>query len=144
MKAGQWTVRAEWLPLPGSTRPDQTALACTDQPTAERAALHLACLAGARYVAVAGPGDTVTLDWDRYTNKARRYGRYLGVCGNEVEHPDGTAPVCTGEIYAPKDAVQARCFECGAWDGVLSPPRRPYWEALGLPWPHVYTVRNLP
>ncbi len=122
MTAAVWQVHSEWLPLPGSNSPDRIALRYEDQRTAEQKALHVACCNGARYVSVEGPGSVVTLDWDRYTNFARRYGRYLGVCGNERE-PDGE--VCAGEVYAPAGAVQARCFECGAWEGVLSPSRYP-------------------
>src|SRR5215207_946822 len=72
MRTG-WLVHSEWLPLPGSRSPERIALPYPDRAAAERAALHTMCCRGARYVSVEGPDSVVTLDWDRYTNRARRY-----------------------------------------------------------------------
>jgi hypothetical protein len=42
-------------------------------------------------------------------------------CQNEVEQPDGTAPLCTGTLtFGPGD-LQAKCDTCGAWEGVNAP-----------------------
>lgn len=116
----RWLVHSEWLPASHETLPARLTQPYPDQFAAERAALHLACCAGARYVSVEGPDAIVTLDWDCYTNRACRYDRYLGVCGDEKE-PDGR--VCTGQLYARLADVQVRCPECGAWTGVLAPGR---------------------
>ncbi len=121
-----WLVHSEWLPgggLPG----EGISLLYGDQESAERAALRTACCAGARSVAVEGPGHVITLDWDRYSNVARRYGRYIGVCGNERE-PDGE--VCVEELYARPADLQVRCPACGAWQGVRRPVRRRRSESM--------------
>jgi hypothetical protein len=107
-----WRVHSEWL---GG---DAFALAERDQAAAEQSALQLACCKGARYISVSGPAEVVTFEWDRYTNVARRYGRYLGPCADETE-PDGV--VCPGELYALPRHVQVRCPTCGGWVGVRSP-----------------------
>ena len=99
-----WRVHTAWL---GG---DAIATAEDNQATAERAALSLACCAGARYISVTGPGDVATLEWDRYTNLVRRYGRYLGSCG-DATGPDGV--VCLGEVYALPHHLQVRCPACG-------------------------------
>lgn len=70
-----WVVHSEWLPLPGSHSPDRLESTLEDQAAAERFALQTACCRGARYVTVQGPDSVVTLEWDRYTNVARRYAR---------------------------------------------------------------------
>jgi hypothetical protein len=69
----EWLVHSEWLPLPGDQSPARIAVPYPDQAAAERAALRTMCCRGARYVSVEGPDSIVTLDWDRYTNKARRH-----------------------------------------------------------------------
>lgn len=119
-------VHSEWLPLPGSRSPDRIAVSYPDQHTAEHAALRTACCAGARYISVEGPDSLVTLDWDRYTNVARRFTRYLGPCGNERE-PDGE--VCPGELYARPGDQAMKCPTCGGWTGVRAPSRARYHAA---------------
>lgn len=69
-----WHVRSEWL---GGMA---WSISSPEQAAAERAALGIACCTGARYVSVTGPGAVVTLEWDRYTNVARRYGQYRRPC----------------------------------------------------------------
>jgi hypothetical protein len=124
-----WVVHSEWLPLPGSRSAERIAVTYPDQHAAEYAALHTACCKGARYISVEGPDTLVTLDWNRYTNVARRFTRYLGPCGNEQE-PDGR--VCTGELYARPGDPQVKCPVCGGWTGVLSPGRARYYGTRGL------------
>lgn len=125
-----WLVHSEWLPLPRTNSADQIVMPYPSQAAAERHALQLACCAGTRYLSVEGPDAVVTFEWDRYTNRARYYGRsYLGRCGNEQE-PDGL--VCTVPLYAAPGDVQVRCPGCGGWTGVQSPGRRP----LPAAWRH--------
>lgn len=115
---GPWTVHVEWLPILGQVSPDRNFLHHPDQCCAEQSALSLACCRGSRYISVQGPDDVVTLEWDRYSNVARRYRAFLGVCGAERE-PDGE--ICTGPLAARVYDVQVRCPRCGAWRGVNAP-----------------------
>ncbi|MEV5211238.1 hypothetical protein AB0K35_27580 [Micromonospora sp. NPDC053740] len=123
--ARPWTVHTSWR-ANGNLRADNLTESHPDWPTARRAGLQYACLAGIRYVTVTDPDDVVAGDYDRYTNRWREYALQVGACTGESE-PDGVP--CDGQLYAKPSDVQMRCPRCGGWTGYRAHGMRQPFEA---------------